>query len=169
MRARLRTLIAGFVVAEHAVAGELEPFVAAAAALDPDPGARACFAAQAADERRHARWFDRLAGELLGLDRPAARAAAPPAIRRLFESELPAAAAALAARAAPEQMAAAVGLYHVVLEGIAFAVGQEALSELARDHGLTAVADGVSRVQGDERCTSGWACSRCSDSARTSR
>ncbi len=57
----------------------------------------------------------------------------------------------LAARADPAQLAAAVGLYHVVLEGIAFAVGQEALLELARDHGLDGVADGVARVQGDER------------------
>ncbi len=147
----LRTLVAGFVVAEHSVADELEPFVAAAAELDPDPAARECFAAQAADERRHARWFDRLAGELFGLDRAAARAAAPPAIRELFESELPAAARELATRIDPAQMAAALGLYHVVLEGIAFAVGQEALLELARGHGLPGVADGVARVQGDER------------------
>lgn len=150
-RRRLRALVGGFVVAEHAVADELEPFVAAAAELDPDPGARECFAAQAADERRHARWFDRLAGELFGLDRTAARAAAPTAIRELFESELPATARELAARTDPAQLAAAVALYHVVLEGIAFAVGQEALLELARGHELTGVADGVARVQGDER------------------
>jgi ribonucleoside-diphosphate reductase beta chain len=150
-RAEIMTLVAGFVVAEHAVADELEPFVAAAAALDPDPSARECFAAQAADERRHARWFDRLAGELFGLDRPAGRAAAPTGIRELFESELPATARELAARTDPAQLAAALGLYHVVLEGIAFAVGQEALLELARHHRLTGVADGVARVQGDER------------------
>ncbi len=151
VRAVARTLVAGFVVAEHAVADELEPFVAAAAELDPDPCARACFAAQAEDERRHARWFDRLAGELFDLDREAARPAAPIAIRQLFESELPAVARKLAAHADPAQLAAAVGLYHVVLEGIAFAVGQEALLELARDHGLPGVTDGVARVQGDER------------------
>jgi ribonucleoside-diphosphate reductase beta chain len=151
VRACVRTLTAGFVVAEHAVAEELEPFVAAAGELDPDPRARECFAAQAADERRHARWFDRLAGELFDLDRSTARMAAPAAIRQLFESELPAAAHELATRADPAQLAAAVGLYHVVLEGIAFAVGQEALLELARDHGLDGVADGVARVQGDER------------------
>jgi ribonucleoside-diphosphate reductase beta chain len=151
VRAEITTVVAGFVVAEHAVADELEPFVAAAAELDPDPGARECFAAQAADERRHARWFDRLAGELFGLDRTAARAAAPTAIRELFESELPATARELATRTDPARLAAAVGLYHVVLEGIAFAVGQEALLELARGHGLTGVADGVARVQGDER------------------
>lgn len=150
-RARLRTLVAGFVVAEHAVAAELEPFVAAAAELDPDPCARECFATQARDERRHARWFDRLAGELFGLDRPAARAAAPAAIRELFESELSATARALAARTDPARLAAAVGLYHVVLEGIAFAVGQEALLDLARGAGLPGVADGVGRVQADER------------------
>jgi len=151
VRAELRALVAGFVVAEHAVADELEPFVAAAAALDPDPSARECFAAQARDERRHARWFDRLAGELFGLERAAAREAAPRAIRELFESELPATARALAAQTDPARLAAAVGLYHVVLEGIALAVGQEALLELAREAGLPGVADGVARVQGDER------------------
>jgi ribonucleoside-diphosphate reductase beta chain len=152
VRAAARTLTAGFVVAEHAVADELEPFVAAAGELDPDPRARDCFAAQAADERRHARWFDRLAGELFDLDGAAARASAPLAVRALFESELPAAARALAAAGAdPAQLAAAVGLYHVVLEGIAFAVGQEALLGLAIEHGLDGVADGVARVQGDER------------------
>jgi ribonucleoside-diphosphate reductase beta chain len=150
-RSRLQTLIGGFVVAEHAVAEELEPFLAAAASLDPDPRARECFAAQAADERRHARWFDRLAAELLGLDRVAAQAAAPAAIRGLFEAELPAAAHALAARAEPEALAAAVGLYHLVLEGIAFAVGQEALLELARTERLEGLAAGTTRVQGDER------------------
>jgi ribonucleoside-diphosphate reductase beta chain len=151
VRAQLQSLIAGFVVAEHAVAEELEPFVVAAAELDPDPRARECFAVQASDERRHARWFDRLAAELLGLDRPAARAAAPVAIRELFESELPATARALAAGVDPPRLAAAVGLYHLVLEGITFAVGQEALLALATDHALGAVADGVARVQGDER------------------
>jgi ribonucleoside-diphosphate reductase beta chain len=151
VRAEVQSLVAGFVVAEHAVADELEPFVTAAGALDPDPCARRCFAAQVADERRHARWFDRLAGELFDLDRAAARRAAPAAIRELFESELPAAANELAAHADPAQLAAAVGLYHVVLEGIAFAVGQEALLELARDHGLDGLAGGVTRVQGDER------------------
>ena len=150
-RAQLLTLVAGFVVAEHAVADTLEPFVAAAAELDPDPSAAACFAAQAADERRHARWFDRLAGELLGLDRDTAQRAAPAALRELFEAELPATARELAARTEPAQLAAAVGLYHVVLEGIVFAVGQEALLELAREHGLEGVAAGVARVQGDER------------------
>jgi ribonucleoside-diphosphate reductase beta chain len=151
-RDAIMTLVAGFVVAEHAVADELEPFVAAAREVDSDPSATECFAVQAADERRHARWFDRLAGELFGLDRAAARRAAPTAIRELFESELPATARTLAAHTTdPAQLAAAVGLYHVVLEGIAFAVGQEALLELAHGHGLDGVADGVARVQGDER------------------
>jgi ribonucleoside-diphosphate reductase beta chain len=151
VRSELAALVAGFVVAEHAVAEQLEPFVAAAAALDPDPRAGECFAAQAADERRHARWFDRLAGELLGLDRTVTRATAPGAIRELFESELPATALALAARVDGPHLASAVGLYHVVLEGIAFAVGQEALLELAQDRGLPGTAEGVTRVRDDER------------------
>ena len=150
-RGQLHTLVGGFVVAEHAVAEELEPFIAAAAALDPDPRARECFATQAGDERRHARWFDRLAHELFGLAGAQARTDAPAALRELFESELPAAARALAALAQPPQLAAAVGLYHLVLEGVAFAVGQEALLRLAEGHGLVGLAEGAARVQRDER------------------
>jgi ribonucleoside-diphosphate reductase beta chain len=148
-RAQLTALVAGFCLAEHAVAEELAPYVRAAGEMGDDPTARECFAAQARDEARHARFFERVAGEVLGLRLPAA--GAPAAIASLFEQELPDAARALAADAAPDTMAAAVGLYHLVLEGIAFAVGQDALHGLATRTGLSGIADGVGRVQDDER------------------
>jgi ribonucleoside-diphosphate reductase beta chain len=143
--AALRELIAGFLVAEHAVAAELDPWIAAAG----DPLARECFAAQQRDERRHARFFERVATEVLDLDLSTACDAAPATIVELFEETLPATARSLAADAGT--MAGAVGLYHLVLEGIVFAVGQEALLQLASAHALDGVAAGVARVQADER------------------
>jgi ribonucleoside-diphosphate reductase beta chain len=147
VRETLTALVAGFRIAERAVAVELGPYVAACPEGSP---ARACFAVQAGDEARHARFFERVGAEVLGAAGPAA---APAAVRRLFEHELPAVARALAADA--ETLGAAVGLYHLVLEGIVFAVGQEALLELARRPGprprLPGIAAGVARVQADER------------------
>ncbi len=145
-RAVLTALVAGFCLAEHAVADELAPWVAGAGA---DPRARECFAVQANDEARHARFFDRVADEVLGLPPTQAAARAGDALHELFARELPATARALAADA--ERMGEAVGLYHLVLEGIVFAVGQEALLELAQAGGLSGIAEGVTRVQGDER------------------
>ena len=146
-RALLVELVAGFWVAEHAVAAELAPFVAAA---DGD-AARTCFALQARDEARHARFFARVADEVLALgDEAAARTAATPPIRALFEQELGATARALAADG--QRLAEAVGLYHLVLEGIVFAVGQQALLAFCEtDGGLPGIADGIARVQADER------------------
>jgi ribonucleoside-diphosphate reductase beta chain len=148
-RATLTELVAGFCVAEHAVAVELAPWTAAAGRDRSEPLAAECFAVQARDEARHARFFDRVWTEALGRDPGTAAASAPPAIAELFCTELPAAARALARDAG--ELADAVGLYHLVLEGIVFAVGQQALLELARDRGLRGIADGVARVQGDER------------------
>jgi ribonucleoside-diphosphate reductase beta chain len=144
-RASVAELVTGFLVAEHAVAAELDPWIAAAG----DPLARECFAAQQRDELRHARFFARVATEVLGLDPATASAAAPATIRELFETTLPATARSLAADTGT--MAGAVGLYHLVLEGIVFAVGQEALLALASAHALRGVAAGVARVQADER------------------
>jgi ribonucleoside-diphosphate reductase beta chain len=148
-REQLTALVAGFCLAEHAVANELAPYVRAAGEMGGDPAARECFVVQARDEARHARFFDRVADEVLGLRLPAA--GAPAAIASLFGQELADAARARGADAAPETMAAAVGLYHLVLEGITFAVGQEALHELATRTGLSGVAEGVGRVRRDER------------------
>lgn len=143
----VRRLVAGFWVAEHAVAEHLAPFVTQAA-----PGAaRACFAMQAADEARHARFFDRVAREVLRIDPLRdARSLAGPEIVRLFDHDLPAQAARLAGDGA--ELAASVGLYHLVLEGIVFAIGQAALLELLdAAGGMPGTRDGVARVQADER------------------
>lgn len=148
-RAQLTELVAGFCLAERAVADGLGPYVAAAGSVDDDPLARECFAVQAGDEARHARFFERVWSEALGRAPGDVRAAAPPGVRSLFEVELPAAARALAADA--RKMGAAVGLYHLVLEGIAFAVGQDALAELAGHERLRGIAEGTARVRDDER------------------
>jgi ribonucleoside-diphosphate reductase beta chain len=143
--ARLAELVGGFVVAEQAVAAQLDPWIAAAG----DPLARQCFIVQQGDERRHARFFARVAAEVLDLDAARAAARAPAPIRELFEQTLPATARALAADAAT--IGEAVGLYHLVIEGIVFSIGQEALLEHARAQGLAGTAEGVARVQHDER------------------
>jgi len=140
-RPALRRLVAGFLVAEEAVAVALDPFVAAAG----DPLVRACFAAQQADEERHARFFARVAGEVVGVHPHDA----PRAVHALFTRRLPETAMALARGDAT--LADGVALYHLILEGVVFAAGQEALMEALRDTGLDGVRAGAARVQADER------------------
>jgi len=153
-RAPVRRLVAGFCVAEAAVAAALDPFVAAAG----DPLARACFAAQQADEERHARFFGR-AAELTG-----ARAQdAPPAVRDLFERRLPETAAALARGHAT--LGDGVALYHLVLEGVVFATGQEALMRALEPTPLSGLQEGARLVQADERWHVGLGV-RCLQDAR---
>ena len=109
-RDRLMTLLAGFCVAEDAVAEQLTPFADAArnAKLASQESLMAwVFFLQRRDEQRHAKLFDRIGAEVLGLPgdtpeerRAAARAYVPPAMLELFEERLPAMAAELA-RGAP--------------------------------------------------------------------
>src|SRR4051794_19766942 len=127
-RRRLTTLLAGFRVAEDAVAEELTPFGEAA---DNSLVAWVMFL-QRRDEHRHARFFDRIAAEVVGLDgatpderRDAARQLAPAGVLELFEERLPALAGELAAGRAA--LGEGIGLYHMVLEGIVLAAGQRAL------------------------------------------
>jgi ribonucleoside-diphosphate reductase beta chain len=146
-RAPLRRLLAGFCVAEQAVADNLEPFEAHA----EDPSQAACFAAQAEDERRHARFFTRVAREVMGIDPDTeARALAGTGLLHLFDVRLPAMAQGLAAGS--QRLADAVLLYHLVLEGVVFHVGQAAALDLLDTAGtLPTVREGVARVQADER------------------
>jgi ribonucleoside-diphosphate reductase beta chain len=142
-RGRLAELLAGFWVAERQVAEQLEPFIAEA-----EDVAQACFELQSSDEQRHARFFDRILREVVGVDPERdGRALAGEPIVELFDRELPAMAAALAGREV--ELGEAVGLYHLVLEAIVLSMGQEAL--LAYAGGLPGIADGVGRVQADER------------------
>jgi ribonucleoside-diphosphate reductase beta chain len=151
-RRRLTTLLAGFCVAEEAVSEQLEPFTGAT----PDTLLAWVFFLQRRDEQRHALLFDRIAAEVLRLPgatpaerRAEARAYVPPGVLELFELQLPAMAAELAAGRA--QLENGVSLYHMVLEGIVFAAGQRALLDDLEDGVLPGVREGVRRVDLDER------------------
>jgi len=133
--AALRTAIAGFCVAETAVAEELTPIARLA-----DADVAACLRAQQADERRHARFFARVARELVGCAPAALAAEADPRWRELFTVTLPAVARG-------DSLAEAVGLYHMVLEGLVLTRGLQAL----RDGPLPGLAHGAELVLRDER------------------
>lgn len=149
---RLLGLIAGFCVGEAAVAEHLDSFAAAAST----ERMAACFQAQAVDEQRHARFFERVAVEVARL--PAEPEARREALRpllgapflELFEVRLPASAARLAA--GREGLAAAVGLYHMVLEGVVFLAGQHALLAALKkpELALPGTREGLELVLRDE-------------------
>jgi ribonucleoside-diphosphate reductase beta chain len=151
---RVLGLIAGFCIAESAVSGHLGSFQAAAS----DDWVAACFRAQARDEHRHARFFDRVAAEVAAV--PGADIAArqdilrtlvSPELVALFEERLPAAALRLAEDS--EGLSVAVGLYHMVLEGVVLLAGQNALLDTLDRLSvrLPSVRRGVELVLRDER------------------
>jgi ribonucleoside-diphosphate reductase beta chain len=168
-REHLTALLAGFCVAEDAVAEHLTPFGDAAS----NSMVAWVLFLQRRDEDRHARLFDRIAAEVLGLpgDTPearhdAARAYAPAGVLELFEERLPAVAGELAAgRVGLDQ---GVGLYHMVLEGIVLSAGQHALLEELEDGALPGIREGVEHVELDERWHIGFGL-RCLIEARPSR
>ncbi|HYI37105.1 MAG TPA: ribonucleotide-diphosphate reductase subunit beta [Thermoleophilaceae bacterium] len=147
LRVPLARLLSGFCVAENAVAEHLEPFEAGT----DDPELRACFAAQADDERRHARFFNRVVSEVLGVDpEDEARELAGAGVVELFEHTLPAKAQDLVDGRC--DLSQAVTLYHLVLEGVVFSVGQAAALELLDEAAtLPGTREGVNNVQADER------------------
>jgi ribonucleoside-diphosphate reductase beta chain len=175
-RRRLTTLLAGFCVAEEAVAEHLHPFadVARNSSMASAESLLAwVFFLQRRDEERHALLFDRIAAEVLGLPgasaeerRAAARTHVPPAVLDLFERRLPEVAAELAAGRA--DLADGIALYHMVLEGIVFDTGQYALLDDLADGALPGVREGVRRVQLDERWHIGFGL-RCLIEAQPSR
>jgi ribonucleoside-diphosphate reductase beta chain len=138
--ARLASLVAGFCVGEAGVAEHLSVFASGPAA--------ACFEAQVRDEERHARFFARYAAAV-GLGDP--RSLVSQAFLELFEVRLPAAVA--------EAPGEAVGLYHMVLEGVVFTAGQLALLDLVDDR-LPGLRAGVELVLRDERWHVGFG-ARC--------
>jgi ribonucleoside-diphosphate reductase beta chain len=158
-RDRLMTLLAGFCVAEDAVAVQLTPFADAAreASLASQESLMAwVFFLQRRDEQRHAKLFDRIGAEVLGLPgatpeerRAAARAHVSPGMLELFEERLPAIAAELAA--GRTGLGEGVSLYHMLLEGVVFDAGQHALLDDLADGALPGVREGVERVERDER------------------
>jgi ribonucleoside-diphosphate reductase beta chain len=138
--ARLGELVAGFCVGEAGVAEHLAPFA--------DGQAAACFAAQARDEERHARFFARYAAAI-GMRDPRAHVSRD--FLELFEVRLPEAVAG-----APGE---AVGLYHMVLEGVVFTAGQLALLDRLDDW-LPGLRQGAELVLRDERWHVGFG-ARC--------
>jgi ribonucleoside-diphosphate reductase beta chain len=167
-RRHLTTLLAGFRVAEDAVAEHLTPF--ADAAEHVDTMMMWIFFLQRRDEDRHAVFFDRVAAEVLGLPgaTPAARRAAarehvPAALLALFEERLPAVAAEVAT--GRTGILGGVRLYHMVLEGAVFTAGQRALLDDLEDGVLPGVRKGVTHVELDERWHVGFGV-RCLTEAR---
>jgi ribonucleoside-diphosphate reductase beta chain len=153
-RRRLTTLLAGFRVAEDAVADHLTPF--ADRAEHVDTMMMWIFFLQRRDEDRHASFFDRVAAEVLKLpgdtraDRlAAAREHAPAPFLELFDVRLPEMAAELAA--GRTGILDGISLYHMVLEGAVFTAGQRALLDDLEDDVLPGVREGVRRVELDER------------------
>jgi ribonucleoside-diphosphate reductase beta chain len=153
-RRRLTTLLAGFRVAEDAVAEHLVPFADVAEHVDTMQ--MWLFFLQRRDEDRHALLFDRIAAEVVRLPgatpaqrRAAARAHVPAAMLELFEVRLPALAAELAAGRAG--ILDGVALYHMVLEGVVFTAGQHALLDDLADGALPGIREGVQHVELDER------------------
>jgi ribonucleoside-diphosphate reductase beta chain len=174
-RRRLATLLAGFCVGEDAVAEQLTPFADAArgAKLVSQESLMAwVFFLQRRDEQRHAKLFDRIGAEVLGLPgatpaerRAAAREYAPPALLELFEQRLPTVAAEL--EAGDTGLAEGVGLYHMLLEGVVFDAGQRALLDDLADGVLPGVREGIERVERDERWHVGFGL-RCLKETRPS-
>jgi ribonucleoside-diphosphate reductase beta chain len=151
-RARLTKLLAGFRVADAAVSEHLAPFGDAA----KNSLVAWVMFLQRRDEQRHARFFDRVAAEVLKLPgeteeerRDAARELAPPGMLELFDERLPAMSAELAAGRA--DLSEGIALYHMTLEGMILSAGQHALLKDLEDGALPGVREGVYRVELDER------------------
>jgi ribonucleoside-diphosphate reductase beta chain len=158
-RARVLGLIAGFCIAESAVSVHIDAFEAAAG----NQWMAAAFRAQSRDEHRHARFFDRVAAEVAAIpgDGVAARldclrALVSPELVALFEERLPATALSLAE--GREDLITAVGLYHMVLEGVVLLAGQNALLDALGQLSarLPGTRRGVELVLRDERWHMGF-------------
>jgi ribonucleoside-diphosphate reductase beta chain len=158
-RDRLTTILAGFRVAEDAVAEQITPFADAVrreTLASQESLVAWTFSLQRRDEERHARLFDRIADEVLRLPgetpaerRAAAREHAPPGILELFEELLPTMAGGLAA--GQTRLGEGVSLYHMLLEGVVFNAGTQALLDDLADGALPGVREGVERIERDER------------------
>jgi ribonucleoside-diphosphate reductase beta chain len=149
-RRRLAGMIESFGLGEAALSRELESFEQSVAGT----AAAACVAAQRRDEARHARFFARLRGEVLGAGASAFGSSEADGIdavfAELFERRLPDAAARLAA--GEIGLPAAVALCHMLLEGCVFGAGQSALlALLEHEPGLPGMRRGVELVVRDER------------------
>ena len=138
---RLYELVAGFLIGEEGVAEHLGHFFT-------DRHAKEVFDVQRRDEERHARFFARYA-TAVGIDDP--RAHVSPEFAEWFDVRLP--------EAARRSGVEAVGLYHMVLEGVVFTAGQYALLERLDDR-LPGLKRGMELVLRDERWHVGFG-TRC--------
>ena len=153
-REQLFGLVAGFCIAEAAVAQHLTNFQGAATV---DDSMAECFRSQARDEARHSRFFDRVAGEVIGVPGTTRerldflRGSVNRDLVELFEGRLP----AMAQRLADDQsnLSAAVGLYHMVLEGVVLLAGQNSMLDTLESLSvrLPGVQKGMELVLRDER------------------
>jgi ribonucleoside-diphosphate reductase beta chain len=148
-------LLAGFCVGETSVATHLTSFQGAAST---DDRMVEVLQAQARDEARHARFFDRVVREVAEIpgdtmaDRiDAMRDRISPDLLELFEERLPATAAQVAED--HEQLTAAVGLYHMILEGVVLTAGQHALLQALKSCSvkMPGMVKGMELVLRDER------------------
>jgi ribonucleoside-diphosphate reductase beta chain len=153
-RERVLGLVAGFCIAETSVAGQLGSYQSAAR----EDSMEAAFRAQARDEARHARFFDLVASEVAGV--PGAHPAERQDVLRaqvgaelvdLFEHRLPATARRLAED--PTGLTGAVGLYHMVIEGVVLLAGQHAMLDTLEglSTSLPGMRKGMELVLRDER------------------
>ncbi|TCK24728.1 ribonucleotide-diphosphate reductase subunit beta [Pseudonocardia endophytica] len=156
-QARVLGLLAGFVIAETAVAGNLGNYQVAASATDEKSMAQA-FQSQARDEARHARFFDLVASSVAGIPgddtaqrRDHLRDHVADELVALFEETLPATAQRLADE--HEGLTDAVGLYHMVIEGVVLLAGQHAMLEALEGLSvkLPGLHKGMELVLRDER------------------
>jgi ribonucleoside-diphosphate reductase beta chain len=143
-RDRVTAFVAGFALAEECVAVDLGPFIDAASST----ALADCFRAQARDEERHARFFGRYTREVIRAGDLKDHVA--PRFRELFEERLGAAARDLASGRLA--LADSVALYHLILEGVVFSAGQNALLEELQVTGdLPGLREGLERIVADER------------------
>ncbi len=153
-RAQVLGLVAGFVIAENSVSTQLGAYQLVAS----DDSMKKVFQAQIRDEVRHARFFDLVSAEVAGVpgdDRDARRDVLREQVSTelvdLFEERLPATARRLAED--HEQLTDAVGLYHMVIEGVVLLAGQHAMLDALESLsvGLPGVRRGMELVLRDER------------------
>ena len=115
------------------------------------------FFLQRRDEQRHARLFDRIGEEVLGLPGDDAGRAARGGPRRTSRPRCSSSSRSGCRRWPPSSPRAAAGLgegvslYHMLLEGVVFDAGQHALLDDLADGALPGVREGVERVERDER------------------
>jgi ribonucleoside-diphosphate reductase beta chain len=154
-RERLTWYIASFFVGEERVTNELGPLLAA-----HESAAEAAFlASQQADELRHARYFDRIYEQVLGIDggfdehlaRARGELGAP--LGALIDERLSRVSRRL--QAEPTDSVAKVDfvtVYHMVIEGVLAVTGQQLLLEfLERRDLLAGTRAGLRLVARDER------------------